>query len=52
MKVTPTAIADVLVFEPLVHGDERGFFYERAFSKTKCNTFSCKVPPWRKSTNI
>src|SRR5471032_2199302 len=24
----------------------------RAFSKTKCNTFYCKVPPWRKSTNI
>jgi hypothetical protein len=23
-----------------------------AFSKTKCNTFCCKVPPWRKSTNI
>ena len=23
-----------------------------AFSKTKCNTFCCKVPPWQKSTNI
>jgi dTDP-4-dehydrorhamnose 3,5-epimerase len=28
MKVTPTAIADVLVFEPTVFGDERGFFFE------------------------
>ena len=28
MKVTPTAIADVLVIEPKVFGDARGFFYE------------------------
>lgn len=28
MKVTPTSIADVLVIEPEVFGDERGFFYE------------------------
>ena len=28
MKVTPTAIADVLVIEPKVFGDTRGFFYE------------------------
>jgi dTDP-4-dehydrorhamnose 3,5-epimerase len=28
MKVTPTAIADVLVIEPRVFGDARGFFYE------------------------
>jgi dTDP-4-dehydrorhamnose 3,5-epimerase len=28
MKVTPTAIPEVLVFEPQVYGDERGFFYE------------------------
>ncbi|MEP7058835.1 MAG: dTDP-4-dehydrorhamnose 3,5-epimerase [Caldimonas sp.] len=28
MKVTPTAIADVLVIEPRVFGDERGFFLE------------------------
>lgn len=28
MKVTPTAIADVLLIEPRVFGDERGFFYE------------------------
>jgi dTDP-4-dehydrorhamnose 3,5-epimerase len=28
MKVTPTAIPEVLFIEPKVHGDERGFFYE------------------------
>ena len=28
MKVTPTAIPDVLLFEPKVFGDERGFFFE------------------------
>jgi dTDP-4-dehydrorhamnose 3,5-epimerase len=28
MKVTPTAIADVLIIEPTVFGDARGFFYE------------------------
>ncbi len=28
MKVTPTAIPEVLVVEPKVYGDERGFFYE------------------------
>lgn len=37
MKVTPTAIPDVLVIEPRVFGDARGFFYEsfnqRAFDE-------------------
>lgn len=28
MKVTPTAIADVLLIEPKVFGDERGYFFE------------------------
>jgi dTDP-4-dehydrorhamnose 3,5-epimerase len=28
MKVIPTAIPDVLLFEPKVFGDARGFFYE------------------------
>lgn len=28
MQVTPTAIADVLLLEPKVFGDERGFFFE------------------------
>ena len=38
MKVTPTAIPEVLVIEPKVFGDDRGFFYEsfnqRAFAQT------------------
>ena len=34
MKVTPTAISDVLVIEPKVFGDERGFFFE-SFSKRR-----------------
>jgi dTDP-4-dehydrorhamnose 3,5-epimerase len=37
MRATPTAIADVLVIEPRVFADERGFFFEsyneRAFSQ-------------------
>jgi dTDP-4-dehydrorhamnose 3,5-epimerase len=37
MKVTPTAIPDVLIIEPKVFGDERGFFFEsfnqRAFNE-------------------
>ena len=37
MKVTPTAIADVLLIEPRVFGDARGFFFEsfnaRAFAE-------------------
>ena len=28
MKTTPTAIPDVLIFEPQVFGDARGFFFE------------------------
>lgn len=28
MKIIPTAIPDVLVIEPQVYGDERGFFFE------------------------
>ena len=28
MKVIPTALPDVLILEPKVFGDERGFFYE------------------------
>ena len=28
MKVTPTAISDVLIIEPTVYGDARGLFYE------------------------
>lgn len=32
MKTTPTAIADVLIIEPRVFGDARGFFFE-SFNK-------------------
>jgi dTDP-4-dehydrorhamnose 3,5-epimerase len=28
MQATPTAIADVFIFEPKVFGDERGLFME------------------------
>ncbi|MEJ7806759.1 MAG: dTDP-4-dehydrorhamnose 3,5-epimerase, partial [Telluria sp.] len=28
MKITPTAIPEVLVLEPQVFGDDRGFFFE------------------------
>jgi len=38
MKATPLAIADVMLFEPKVFGDERGFFFEsfnhRSFEET------------------
>ncbi len=38
MKVTPTPIADVLIIEPRVFSDERGFFFEsfnqRAFNES------------------
>ncbi|MDD5462419.1 MAG: dTDP-4-dehydrorhamnose 3,5-epimerase [Methylococcales bacterium] len=37
MKVTATAIPDILIIEPKVYGDERGFFFEsfnqRSFNK-------------------
>jgi len=40
MKVTPTAIPDVLIIEPKVFGDERGFFFEsfnqKAFNEATC----------------
>lgn len=39
MKVTPTAIADVLLIEPKVHADERGFFLE-SFNALE---FRCKT---------
>lgn len=34
MKATPTAIPDVLIIEPKVFGDERGFFFE-SFNQAK-----------------
>jgi len=41
MKVTPTAIPDVLVVEPKVFGDDRGFFYE---------SFNKRI--WRETTGL
>lgn len=34
MKVIPTAIPDVLIIEPKVFGDERGFFFESFNART------------------
>lgn len=34
MKVTPTSIPDVLLIEPRVFGDERGFFFESYNERT------------------
>ena len=36
MKVTPTALAEVLILEPKVFGDERGFFME-SFNQKQFN---------------
>ena len=38
MKITSTAIPDVLVIEPKVFGDERGFFFE-SFNQAKFESF-------------
>ena len=37
MKIIPTVIPDVLIIEPKVFGDERGFFFE-SFNQTKFET--------------
>jgi dTDP-4-dehydrorhamnose 3,5-epimerase len=34
MQITPTAIPDVLLLEPKVFGDERGFFFESYHQRT------------------
>lgn len=34
MKITPTAIPEVLILEPRVFGDDRGFFYESFNART------------------
>lgn len=36
MKVTPLAIPDILLIEPMVFGDERGFFFE-SFNQQQFN---------------
>jgi dTDP-4-dehydrorhamnose 3,5-epimerase len=38
MKVIPTAIPDVLIIEPKVFGDTRGFFYESFNQAVFCQT--------------
>lgn len=38
MKITPTSIPDVLIIEPKVFGDERGFFFE-SFNQAKFESF-------------
>ena len=44
MKVTVTAIPDVLIIEPKIFGDSRGFFFEsfnqRDFNAASCTDFS------------
>jgi dTDP-4-dehydrorhamnose 3,5-epimerase len=37
MKITPTKIPDVLLIEPQIFSDERGFFYESYNQKTLLN---------------
>ena len=48
MKVIATSIADVLMFEPKVFGDQRGFFYEsfnqREFDKALSTTSMAGTP--------
>jgi dTDP-4-dehydrorhamnose 3,5-epimerase len=39
MKVVPTAIPDVLLLEPKVFGDERGFFLESWNKRTLCRSW-------------
>ena len=43
MKVTPTAIPDVLIFEPKVFGDARGFFLESFNEKAFCQAVGAVV---------
>lgn len=43
MKITKTAIPDVLLFEPTIHGDSRGYFMETfrlSHFDSACKTFS------------
>jgi dTDP-4-dehydrorhamnose 3,5-epimerase len=43
MKITPTAIPDVLLIEPTVFGDSRGFFFESYNQKTFLETTGLPV---------
>lgn len=44
MKVTPCAIADVLLIEPRVFGDERGFFFESFNQRTFAQATGVTLP--------
>lgn len=44
MKITPTAIAGVLILEPRVFGDERGFFMESFNAKAFAAAVGREVP--------
>lgn len=44
MKITPTKIADVLLIEPRVFGDDRGFFYESFNQKAFEEATNIKLP--------
>lgn len=43
MKVVQTAIPDVLIFEPRVFGDERGFFLESWYREMKGYCIVCAI---------
>ena len=43
MKIIPTAIPDVLIIEPKVFGDERGFFFESFNSRRFAELTGCAV---------
>ena len=57
MKVTPTALPEVLLLEPKVFGDERGFFLEsfnaRAFQEARASTStSCRTTTRARRRNV
>jgi dTDP-4-dehydrorhamnose 3,5-epimerase len=43
MKATPTSIREVLIFEPQVFGDERGFFLESWNARTFCEAVGSEI---------
>ena len=44
MKITPTAIPDVLLIEPRVFGDARGFFFESFNQKSFAEATGVNLP--------
>ena len=44
MKITPTAIADVVILEPKVFGDTRGFFFESFNQRAFAQATGCNLP--------